>query len=314
MSLYVVIMAKLVSEAQANFEFFSPVKYSEPNILVRQGLMIEIFAVSSSREIIKKVQYKESNTIYDYLWAGSSEFYLSLIKDHPISLRRTSTTKLIQKYPIYNHLCEIKSPYTACSYDNTRFLTTLGNTVYEYDIETAKSSKKVISQEILRQRTVINAICCNKNLVFLGSFNRLVYIIDNRSRKILSALDGQEGGVIQCITQGNYLYVGGRKDSHVLLWDLRNPSLPVNLFSFPRTHNSFQKILFDVNTNSDLLVGNNDGTIVKYNSSGEELKNFYGHFDAVNSVQFSPAGIISSSGQRHYESRSLPSLIRIFDE
>ena len=309
-------MVTLLSESRATSGFFSPIRVNFPHVLVKRLDFMEIYEITSAVDLVKTIQYRETNVIYDYLWLPNSSLYLSLIKDHPISMRHRETGKLLQKYPVYNHLCEIKSPYAACIAGSSIFAC-IGNKIYEFDVEIPVSSSWIIKGS-LRPRSVSNCIEANGKIIALGSYNTEVYLIDKDCRRNIAMLQGQEGGVIQCVMRGNYMYVGGRKDNHVLLWDLRNLGKEVGFVNkFSRVHPTNQKILFDVDQNGNLGVGNFDGSIVKYNCFGEVKMEFNAHFDAVNSVQFYEGGIVSSSGQRHYEEEEQTlekSLIRVWGE
>ena len=60
-------MVKLISESITSKGFYSPIRLNYPNILVKRDNIIEIFRITSSPNLLKTIQYEESNTIYDYL-------------------------------------------------------------------------------------------------------------------------------------------------------------------------------------------------------------------------------------------------------
>ena len=230
-----------------------------------------------------------------------------------MSLRSCNTSKLITKYPVYNHLYEIKSPYSACVFNNNIYAC-IGNTIHEFDIETQNNSKILIS-DYLKPRSVTNAICSTEKLIFLGSYDTRVFVIDKNACRTAAILSGQRGGVIQCLAIDNLLYVGGRKDNFILMWDIRNTIAPICRTELSRNHQTNQRILFDVNSGGSLIAGNFDGSIVTYNHFGEIEDSFFGHFDSVNSVQFYQNGIVSSCGQRHYDDddQNRNSMIRVWE-
>lgn len=298
---------KLKSEAVASQEFFSPVRLKYPLVLTRQGLLMEVHLISSSIEIQKIIQYTEGNSIYDYHWVTPTT-YIVLVKDHPIVLRSSSTGKIIKKYPIYSHLDEIKSPYTACLSDS-QIITILGNTVHKIDIESSVHTTHLLNLPNFRPRTVTNSISTNNSITAIGSYNTASYLIDHNTQKPIKKLNSLNS-VNQFIFSQYNLYIGAIHSEIIQIWDLRQLNSP--LIDIPRYHPTHQKILFDVDSNSNLGFGNGDGSICVYNDNFQKISQFYAHFDAVNSVQFYNQGLVTSSGQRHLGKIRPKSLIREF--
>ena len=175
------------------------------------------------------------------------------------------------KYPVYNHLFEIKSPYSASTHEN-KIYTCIGNFLYSFDLDSSIHSTTILKN--FKPRTVSNTIFVNSSLLVIGSYNKQVYLYDKKDCKNIATLQGQQGGVIQCLAKNNFLYVGGRKDNNVTIWDLRMLNSPICNKILNRKHESNQKILFDVNDNNNLIVGNFDGSIVEYNFDGKLINEF----------------------------------------
>lgn len=76
--------------------------------------------------------------------------------------------------------------------------------------------------------------------------------------KALCILQGHEGGIthLKFSDDGLRLYSGGRKDSEILCWDLREPGKV--LFSVPRHVNTHQRIYFDLSPNGEYLFTGKD--------------------------------------------------------
>jgi WD40 repeat protein len=300
---------QLKKESQASHGFFSPVKVNYPYVLTRQELITEVYQIEEGCEIKKMIQFAEANQVYDYFWANE-QFYIILVKDHPLFLRSLETGKTVQKYPIYSHLFEVKTPY--CGFcDKTSIFTCLGNIIHKIDLKSGEHLIIPIKSKKMRPRTVSTSITQSSSLIVIGSHSSTAFLIDQSSGKLISEVPSVPR-ISQLMIQDLNLYIGGRKNNHIEIWDLRMLKFPKHLQSIPRDHPNHQKILFDVDNSGNLAVGDPQGDIRVFNRHFQILTDFPSHFDAVNSVQFSPDGLLSSSGQRHFKSMNIPSLIREF--
>lgn len=297
----------LKSETVASQSFFSPVRVNYPLVLTRQELIMELYCIDSSKDMRKVLLYKEGNNIYDYHWLDPSH-YIVLVKDHPIVLRSSKSGKILSKFPIRSHLDEIKSPYTAHISNNT-LLTILGNTLHKIDFNSSTHSSSTINLPQFRPRTVTTAISSSNSLISLGSYNTSSFLLDTNSLKPIKKLDSLHS-VNQFIFAQNLLYIGACHSDFIQIWDLRQLNSP--LIHLPRAHPTHQKILFDVDLNNNVGIGNADGSICLFNHKFELFWEFFAHFDAVNSVQFFDRGLVTSSGQWHIGRNQPKSLIREF--
>lgn len=207
-------MVKLISEAVSPNGFYSPIKLQYPKILVKRSSLIEIYEFASTIDLQLKIQYEERNVIYDYIWIDNA--YLTLIKDHPMQLRSSIDCKLSCKYPVYNHLCEIKSPYCACVHLSSIY-TALGNAVHKFDIETGTDMMHTITQN-LKPRTVINTICIDNKLLALGSYNSEVYLIDTNTSKLITIF------ICRRPQRQHNTFVGYKEDKHPSIHVLQRSS------------------------------------------------------------------------------------------
>lgn len=299
--------AYLKSETVASQSFFSPIRLNYPLVLTRQELIMELYCIDSSKDMQKVLQYFEGNNIYDYHWLDPSNFIV-LVKDHPIVLRSSKSGKIISKFPIRSHLDEIKSPYTA-HISNNQLLTILGNTLHKIDFNSSTHTTFKINLPEFRPRTITTAISTNNSLTALGSYNTFSYLFDNNSLKPIKKLNSLHS-INQFIFAQHLLYIGACHSDYIQIWDLRQLNSP--LINLPRSHPTHQKILFDVDNNNNIGLGNEDGSICLYNEKFELFSQFFAHFDAVNSVQFFDQGLVTSSGQRHLGNNHPKSVIREF--
>ncbi|CAG9313233.1 unnamed protein product [Blepharisma stoltei] len=307
----------------AKEEFFTPAKlsYDGNKVITSVNGEIKTFKIPKEKSELKmtnEISYREKETIYDYYWYSDTSKYFSIIKDHPILLHSAINNKILMKYTVQNHLCEVRAPLSLILEGDWGIYTALGNTVKYFDLETSLCYSFPLSVDELRisPKCIISAIGGKEDLIAIGNYSKTVYLFSKDSCKTIGILEGHQGGIIQCEFRDNYLYIGCRKQNSIAAWDLRNISYPVNILNFYRQHESNQRILFDLNENGlELAVGNGDGSIYKYSTvDGSLLNYFMGHFDAINSVQVFGNRIVTSSGQRHYEEVENPwgSLIRVW--
>jgi telomerase Cajal body protein 1 len=104
------------------------------------------------------------------------------------------------------------------------------------------------------------------NILAAGSWNKTIMLVDTRDYLTIDTLSGHRGGVtfLKYSNNGEFLISGSRKDSNLLLWDMRNLSLP--LFKFTRRVDTNQRIYFDISVGGQWLVsGDTRGIIHVWN-------------------------------------------------
>lgn len=306
---------RLYAEAvETSGDLFMPAKAGLDGVLTAVGREVMVFPMPETPgNATYRLKYRSLSTIYDYIWHPTQPYHLLLQKDLPISLH--SSDKTVKTYPVLTHLDEIRSPLTACC-TSTAFYTGLGKTLYRYDIETGAFAALSLAPKGVKcsEKTIVAALDVNSELVAAGTYSKLTYILSPQEAATVAILEGQYGGVIQCLFQDFCLYTGGRADDTVFSWDLRILRSPVQVFSFYRLHRTQQRVLFSLEQ-GELRIGNGDGSVYLYDVNTGELKSgFNAHFDAVNSTQWaSEFALITSSGQRHLplsEDPKKPSSIR----
>ncbi|CAG2158042.1 unnamed protein product, partial [Oppiella nova] len=163
------------------------------------------------------------------------------------------------------------------------------------------------------QKGIISCIATNPlnpNIIAVGSYDRSIGLYEEPGLTNICVLLGQKGGLthLQFSSDGNRLYSGGRKDSEILCWDLRNIGHVLSVIN--REVNTNQRIYFDLSSDSKYLVtGSDTGFVATYDINCEAsdeimkpLNTFSAHKDCVNGVSFHPTLplLSTTSGQRRF--------------
>lgn len=125
-------------------------------------------------------------------------------------------------------------------------------------------------------------------------------------------MESHSGGLTHLMfsKDGNKLFSGGRKDSSIFCWDIRNPGKILQVFK--RDVKTNQRIYFDLNEEDkqNLCSGNNNGTVSIWNAndfdlsleSEPELYSFKASDDCINGVSFNLqySLLATSTGQRKF--------------
>ncbi|CAM6069273.1 unnamed protein product [Sphagnum tenellum] len=144
-----------------------------------------------------------------------------------------------------------------------------------------------------------------EGLLAAGSYNRTTALYSENNCELLFVLHGQEGGITQVMfsKDGNYLYTGGRKDSYILCWDVRNTAGIV--YKLPRiTADTNQQIAFDIEPCGRHLGTGGQVTYFPMSQFADQpdvmIINWF-FFDTVNGFGFHPTlplGVTSSGHRR----------------
>lgn len=166
--------------------------------------------------------------------------------------------------------------------------------------------------ETLESKAPSSALAVNvdNSMLATGSWNTNIDVFDIRSRDVAPkiALEGVHRGGITYLKflSDTTLISGARKDSKLVLWDLRNPATP--FFMFNRNVDTNQRIYFDVTPEGKwLFTGNTDGCLKVWNlfeiyaDNSLPVKEFSYklHDDCLNGVSIHPflPVFATSSGQ-----------------
>ena len=115
-----------------------------------------------------------------------------------------------------------------------------------------------------------------------------------QTNEAMCVIESHSGGLTHLMfsPDGNMLFSGARKDTHVYCWDIRNPGKLLQVFE--RNVSTNQRIYFDLTKDGKYLCsGNNDGSINFWNGqdfdisvqSEPALGRFQAHNDCVNGIR-----------------------------
>jgi WD40 repeat protein len=266
------------------------------------------------------LQAKEGETVYDFCWYPlmnssypTSCCFISSSRDHPVHLWDAFTGELRATYRAYDHLDEITSANSVvfnpagdkiyCGFNRmvrVFDITQPGRRFSSYATSKTRKSKD-------GQRGIISCLAFNPDMSGMyaaGSYARTTCIYSESDSELLLTLEGQSGGVtqVQFSPDGRYLYTGGRKDNHILCWDIRNTQNI--LHRFERVVTSNQRVGFDIDVSGQYLVtGSQDCRALVYDTQTAEcICTTQPLEDAVNGASFHPGGAVFalSTGQRHF--------------
>ncbi|CAG2103388.1 unnamed protein product, partial [Medioppia subpectinata] len=260
------------------------------------------------------LKVKESEIIYDFCWfpkmnscLPSTCLMLTTSRDNPIHLWDAYTGQLVASYKAYNWADEVVSANSiAFSADGNKIYSGFEKYIRVFD--TSTSGRKTGQKGIISCITV-NPF--NPNIIAVGSYDKSIGLYEEPGMTNICVLSGQRGGVthLKFSSDGNRLYSGGRKDSEILCWDLRNIGNVLSVIN--REVNTNQRIYFDLTLDSKYLVtGSDTGFVAIYDISSESsdenvmkpINTFVAHNDCVNGISLHPTlpVLSTTSGQRRF--------------
>lgn len=281
---------------------------------------------SEVSSITPTLSMKEGGLIYDFCWYPLMNSWnpmscclASTSRDSPVHLWDAFTGQLRATYRAYNQVDEVEAARSIafdpqgeklyCGFKNSLRVFDVSVPGRSYTTRNLKTASGDIQNGIVSCITVCPTL---STLFAVGTYMRTIGLYAENTGKALCILRGHEGGIthMKFSEDGLRLYSGGRKDSEILCWDLREPGKV--LFSVPRVLKTHQRIYFDLTPDGKyLLSGSSDGSVFVWNTSdttSEEgtLRNvekvFKAHSDCTNgvSVHTHLPLLLTSSGQRHY--------------
>jgi telomerase Cajal body protein 1 len=231
--------------------------------------------IDIDREIttMKPVIHIESKgNLYDYQWYPymtstdeSTCFWISSSQNEPIKMFDAFTGKYKCSYRAYDYADELEAALS-CSFSGDGQCIFGG---YKKSIKVFTTAIPGRDYDTINLNQPISCLATNyyeNNILAAGSWNRTITLIDTRDYLTIDTLSGHRGGLtyLKYSSKGEFLISGSRKDSNLLLWDMRNLSLP--LFKFTRRVDTNQKIYFDISMESQWLTsGDTRGIIHVWN-------------------------------------------------
>lgn len=227
-------------------------------------------AISTEREInlLKPVfQIKSAANIYDYCWnplLNSTDpetcYFIATAQNEPIKLYDAFNGSYRSSYRAYDYADELDAALAVCfSPDGSLIYGGMKKGIVIFNTAVPGRDYDTIP---LKQTTSCIATNYYSSEIAVGSWNKTISLIDSRDYLVTDTLPGHKQGItyLKFSSNGEYLVSGSRKDSNLLMWDMRNRSLP--LYRFTRRVDTNQKIQFDVSYGSNWLISGDTRGIV----------------------------------------------------
>lgn len=231
--------------------------------------------ISEDRDInllMPVIQVKSVGNIYDFAWYpymssydAETCFWISSAQNEPIKMFDAFDGKFKCSYRAYDYADELEAALSVCfSPDGTCIY---GG--YKKSINIFTTSVPGRDYDTISTKQPISCLATNyyeSNVLAAGSWNKTISLIDTRDFLTIDVLHGHKGGVtfLKYSAKGDYLVSGARMDSNLLLWDMRNLSLP--LYKFTRQVDNNQRIYFDISIGGTWLSsGDTRGLIHLWN-------------------------------------------------
>ncbi|CAH8477390.1 unnamed protein product [Schistosoma bovis] len=324
---------------------------SHDNILRLFNLPSSIFENSSAElsfsepeEMRSVLVMREKELIYDYCWYPLmcsadpiSCCLASTSRRNPIRLWDAFTGVIRATYIPINHLGEVVSASSlSFSSNGQRLYAGFHRYIQVFDVSRPgtesvrrpKLGKKPLQGGIISCIGVLNDP--SRNIYATGSYNGTVCIFSEPGN-LITRLFGHQSGVTQVTLTKTfagkngapwYVFVGGRMDSRIFVWDARNLVNPITILH--RRIENHQKFQFDVEPiGRYLFTGSQTGVVCVYdlpqcidqfseNGHTYSSSNWRAHSDSTNGVSVHPSLpiIATSSGQRRIKQPTLKNVCK----
>lgn len=232
--------------------------------------------VSEDREInlLKPVIFiKSVSNLYDLCWNPllnsqypDTCYWISTSQNEPIKMFDAFNGAYKCSYRVYDYADELQAALSCqFSKDGTLIFAGMKKSIAVFDTAVPGREYDTIP---IKQPISSLATSYHDSTLAAGSWSKQITLIDTRDYLTIDTLQGHKQGItfLKYSNNGQQLVSGSRKDSNLLLWDLRNTSLP--LYRFQRRVDNNQKIYFDISYNSNWLVsGDTRGLVHVWNLS-----------------------------------------------
>ncbi|XP_053715643.1 telomerase Cajal body protein 1 [Synchiropus splendidus] len=303
---------------------------SADNVLRLFNLPPEIYSYNWDMipEMSPVLRMAEGDTVYDYCWYpkmtsldADTCFLASSSRDNPVHMWDAFYGEVRASFRPYNHLDELTAAHSLCfSPDGSQLYCGFDKMVRVFytDRPGRDCEERPTTVKKQGQNGIISCFSFSpcQSVYACGSYSRCAGLYSCQDGTMLALLPTlHHGGITHMLfsPDGNYLYTGGRKDSEILCWDLREPGKVV--FSMKRNVATNQRIYFDLDASGRyLLSGDTEGVVSVWDThtappdGSEELLQpklrFQGHWDCTNGLSIHPFMplLATSSGQRQFPS------------
>lgn len=231
--------------------------------------------ISEDREInlLKPViSIKTVGNLYDACWYpymssydAETCFWISSAQNEPIKMFDAFNGNFKCSFRAYDYADELEAALSVCFSPDGQCI--YGG--YKKGINIFSTSVPGRDYDTINIKQSISCLATNyfeNTVLAAGSWNKTISLIDTRDFLTIDTLQGHKGGVtfLKYSSDGKHLISGSRKDSNLLLWDMRNLSLP--LYKFTRRVDTNQKIYFDISMGSTWLAsGDTRGLVHVWN-------------------------------------------------
>ncbi|KAM4876242.1 telomerase Cajal body protein 1 [Sylvia borin] len=274
-------------------------------------------------EMVPAVQVAEGDTIYDFTWfplMDSNQPLTCLVaascRDNPVHLWDAFDGSLRGSFRAHNHLDQPVAPHSlAFSPDGSLLLGGFDGAVREFPTHRpgGGGAQRPLRRGTEGQRGLIGCLAFSpsQSLFACGSYGRSLglYPVEGGGAVALWPRLPAAPTHLRFSPCGTRLYVGGRKDRHILCWDLRVPDRP--LLALPRPVATNQRVTFDLDPSGQFVVsGDTDGFVTVWDTLSppglgdppelSPLLRFRALRDCVNGTSLHPQlpVLATASGQR----------------
>ncbi|KAM9250271.1 telomerase Cajal body protein 1 [Cariama cristata] len=225
-------------------------------------------------QLVPAVRVPEGDTVYDFAWfplMDSTQPPTCLVaassRDNPIHLWDAFDGSLRGSFRAYSHLEEPVAPHSlAFAPDGSRLLGGFDGAVRVFPTHRPgrHCQERRLHQGGQGQRGLIGCLAFSPTqpVFACGSYGRSLGLYATEEGGALALWPRLPAAPthLRFSPDGNRLYAGGRKDHHILCWDLRRPERP--LLGLERRVGTNQRVTFDLDPTGRFLVsGDTDGFV-----------------------------------------------------
>uniref|UniRef100_A0A7S3E9X9 Anaphase-promoting complex subunit 4 WD40 domain-containing protein n=1 Tax=Rhodosorus marinus TaxID=101924 RepID=A0A7S3E9X9_9RHOD len=297
-------------------------------IVSGEGGYVELYETQRMTSLEPAVKLSESESVRDVAWyplmnswdPGTCVF-ATCCKDTPVHLWDAYSGSLRATYRCFDRMDEICAPYSVsfpksgeklyCGFEALIRVFDISSPGRDFiEISTGQKSKHRGLRGVL---STISWMPGESNLLLVGSFSGSVGVFDPRTMQKagpIAVLGCNSTGVTDICgsPDGNTIFVAGRRDNVIHIWDIRNPDSEISPFG--RLSDSNQRIGIDIDRSGTYLYsGDRSGCLRRFDLKATELwEPAQCADDCLSDVSVHPEGNIFCTiyGERSFESQAEP--------